>query len=110
MSAKSDEQPEWFKQWQHKFYRSKAWNELRQRFMMQQGMRSSYSGKLITGRYVVHHKIAITPDNYQDESITLNIDNLQLLTLNEHTTVTFSDLPIYSKEQASSMDRNVNLF
>ncbi|HGR7016223.1 TPA: HNH endonuclease, partial [Streptococcus pneumoniae] len=36
-------------------------------------------GRLIHGKSIVDHIIEIDETNYQDESITLNEDNLQLL-------------------------------
>lgn len=35
-----------------------------------------FCGKLITKRRTIHHKIEITPDNYNDENIAFNLDNL----------------------------------
>lgn len=82
--------PSWFREWQLEFYRSKEWQQLRKEVMKDRQMISDYSGTLITGKAVVDHIEEITPYNYDDEEITLNKDNLQLLSFEEHNTKTFS--------------------
>lgn len=42
-------------------------------------MRCDMCGRLIHSKSIVDHIIEIDETNYQDESITLNEDNLQLL-------------------------------
>lgn len=74
------------------------------------GMISDYSGTLITGKAVVDHIIEITPENYQDESITLNPDNLQLLSFAEHNRKTFGDLPRDSVSNYNINKRKDSLF
>ena len=64
-----------------RFYKSKIWQATRKAYA------SSVSGLcercLMAGLYVpgeiVHHKIALTPDNINDPGISLNWDNLELL-------------------------------
>lgn len=83
--------PEWFRQWQTKFYNSKEWISLRDEVRLEKRMRSDHSGKLILGKSIVDHIIEITPDNYMDENITLNKNNLQLLSIEEHNRKTFAE-------------------
>ncbi|QBZ05747.1 HNH endonuclease [Weissella confusa] len=70
-------------------------------------MRSDMSGRLIKGKSIVDHIIPITPSNYLDSRITLSLDNLQLLSLEEHNKKTFNgtDLVFEPPEE-----RRVNLF
>lgn len=84
--------PEWFRTWQKRFYSSKQWRNLREQIMIDRRMISDHSGQLINGKAVLDHKIEITPDNYMDENITLNPENLQLLTFEEHNRKTFGSL------------------
>ena len=68
------------------FYNSKAWKQCRS------GYRKSVGGLcedclkkgLITPGEIVHHKIAITPENITDPSVTLNWQNLKLVCRNCH--------------------------
>lgn len=84
--------PTWFRDWQKKFYKSKEWRKLREEILKDRGMISDYSHTLITGKAVVDHIIEITPSNYEDESITMGWDNLQLLSFEEHNRKTFGTL------------------
>lgn len=68
-------------------------------------MRCDVCGRLIHGKSIVDHIIEIDETNYQDESITLNEDNLQLLCLECHNTKTFQ-----SKINLNLENRNISLF
>lgn len=94
-----------FRTWQIKFYNSKPWRTLRNRIRTTKRMRCDMCGRLIHGKSIVDHIIEIDESNYQDESITLNEDNLQLLCLECHNTKTFQ-----SKINLNLENRNINLF
>ncbi|EGE53902.1 HNH endonuclease signature motif containing protein [Streptococcus parauberis] len=98
--------PDWFRQWQIKFYNNKkVWHPLRNKIRNDRRMRCDMCGKLIKGKSIVDHIIEITPQNYMDESITLNEDNLQLLCFKCHQTKTFGD-----KKNFNLDNRSIDLF
>ena len=102
---KNPKHSDWFRTWQIKFYNSKPWRTLRNRIRTIKRMRCDMCGRLIHGKSIVDHIIEIDESNYQDESITLNEDNLQLLCLECHNTKTFQ-----SKINLNLENRNINLF
>jgi 5-methylcytosine-specific restriction endonuclease McrA len=65
----------------HKFYSSKKWQDCRNAYASSK--RWLCERCLAKGLYhkgsIVHHKIYIDDDNLDDDSITLNFDNLELL-------------------------------
>lgn len=65
----------------HKFYSSKKWQDCRNAYASSK--RWLCERCLEKGLYhkgaIVHHKIYIDDDNLDDDSITLNFDNLELL-------------------------------
>lgn len=102
---KNPKHSDWFRTWQIKFYNSKPWITLRSRIRSTKRMRCDMCGRLIHSKSIVDHIIEIDETNYQDESITLNEDNLQLLCLECHNTKTFQ-----SKINLNLENRNINLF
>jgi len=58
------------------FYRSKAWQDVREYIYMKQHGICERCGEL--GK-IVHHKKHLTPQNINDPAITLGEDNLELL-------------------------------
>lgn len=66
------------KPWAESFYRSQAWKNMRTYIYKRDGGLCADCLKrgLITPAEEVHHIIALTPDNIQDEGITLNEENL----------------------------------
>lgn len=102
---KNPKHSDWFRTWQIKFYNSKPWRTLRSRIRKTKRMRCDMCGRLIHGKSIVDHIIEIDETNYQDESITLNEDNLQLLCIECHNTKTFQ-----SKINLNLENRNINLF
>lgn len=102
---KNPKHSDWFRTWQIKFYNSKPWITLRNRIRSTKRMRCDMCGRLIHSKSIVDHIIEIDETNYQDESITLNEDNLQLLCLECHNTKTFK-----SKINLNLENRNINLF
>lgn len=97
--------PEWFEQWQDKFYHSKEWKALRNEVRNEMGMRCELCHKLIRGRSICDHIEEITPRNYQDVGITLGRKNIQLLCIECHNNKTFSEVMKFEPDN----DRNVNL-
>jgi len=64
-----------------KFYKSQAWKRCRERYAASVGglcERCRKRGQIVPGA-IVHHKIYLTPENINDESVTLNWDNLELV-------------------------------
>ena len=102
---KNPKHSDWFRTWQIKFYNSKPWITLRNRIRSTKRMRCDMCGRLIHSKSIVDHIIEIDETNYQDESITLNEDNLQLLCLECHNTKTCQ-----SKINLNLENRNINLF
>ncbi|QKE71867.1 HNH endonuclease [Arthrobacter citreus] len=67
------------KPWAKKFYNSSAWGKVRQLCIdRSNGLCESC---MLKGRYtpghIVHHKIYLTPDNINDPTIALGLDNLR---------------------------------
>lgn len=63
------------------FYNSTAWKHARALKKKQAGglcERCLARGLIVPGVHV-HHKIRLTPENLNDPSVTLNLDNLELL-------------------------------
>ena len=63
------------------FYQSIAWKQTRKAFAQSKGglcERCLAQGLIVPGE-IVHHKIHLTPENINDETITLSWDYLELL-------------------------------
>ncbi|MBQ1296499.1 MAG: HNH endonuclease [Clostridiales bacterium] len=63
------------------FYKSKAWQKCRDAYVSSVGglcERCKTRGLIVAGE-IVHHKVHLNVYNIDDESITLNWDNLELL-------------------------------
>lgn len=82
-----------FKIWQSRFYKSKPWILLRGKAIIKSGKQCKRCGKIIyeSGDCEVDHIKEITPDNYKNLEITLNLNNLQVLCHNCHTFKTTID-------------------
>jgi 5-methylcytosine-specific restriction endonuclease McrA len=63
------------------FYKSKAWANCRKTYAASVGglCEDCLKKGLITPGEIVHHVIAITPENITDPAVTLNWDNLRLV-------------------------------
>lgn len=63
------------------FYASPAWRSTRLAYMKSVGglCERCFSKGLIRSGEIVHHKIHLTPENINDEDITLAWDNLELV-------------------------------
>lgn len=102
--------PAEFREWQAKFYKSREWLELAEQIRLDRNMRSDYSGSIIFGLSAVDHIIEITPDNKDDPNITLNPDNLQLLSIEEHNMKTAGTLPPIIEDEFDFSKRKDTLF
>jgi len=95
-----------FERWQRKFYGSKEWERLRNEVRARACMRCEMCGRLIRGRSIVDHITEITPANFEDEAVTLDVGNLQLLCLECHNVKHYGARLDYGMEKRS----DVNLF
>lgn len=109
MSGHVDNAPLWFKQFQQRFYRSKEWKRVRRQAILRSHGISVVSGKQITPPDVilVDHIKPITPENYKDPNITLNVDNLQVMTLKEHNALTFEKDPDFDLKSRTEGDTDL---
>ena len=69
------------KQW----YRRKKWNDVKQVVIERDGGRCQECKKMITGRFIIHHKIPSNKENFYD------LDNLELVCQDCHNRLTFHD-------------------
>lgn len=77
------------------FYVSQAWREFRRALIAERTnprdgiLYSEYSGKPIASGYdvVLHHKQPLTAQNVNDYSVSLNPDNIQIVTHREHNEI-----------------------
>lgn len=65
----------WIKR-KNKFYSSGEWKALRRSIVLRDKNVCQKCGKLIFSKPNVHHVIHLTPNNIDDENISLNPDNL----------------------------------
>lgn len=75
--------------WQKEFYKSKAWKLIRSVVIKRDLNICQECDSLILEKAVVHHIEEITMDNYLDENVTLNVDNLETLCFKCHNKVHF---------------------
>lgn len=68
-----------------KLYHQARWNRTKQKVIAREHGRCERCHKLITGRFIVHHKKLATEDNFFD------LDNLRLLCQECHNFVTFHE-------------------
>lgn len=63
------------------FYKSRAWQQCREGYLLKVNGRCERCLKkgLHVPAKIVHHKIWLTEENYQDPSVSLNFDNLEAL-------------------------------
>ncbi len=84
------------KEYARKFYKSQAWKGVRQLAMdRSHGLceRCLRAGYLVPGE-AVHHKIEITAENIHDKTVTLNLDNLEVLCRKCHAEVHMNGLNV----------------
>lgn len=81
------------KDFARKFYNSSVWHDCRRAYAAYRGglcercLRRGY----ITPGQIVHHKIPLTPENINDENITLSWDNLELVCRDCHGEIHSAD-------------------
>ena len=76
------------------FYRSKEWADFRQVIIAERTATDGFVYDEITGKPIVkaydiilHHKIELTLENVNDASITLNPDNIQVVSFRTHNEI-----------------------
>ena len=78
------------------FYNSDVWRAFRQSVIAEAIeaddaglLRSEFSGDVIVNQYecILHHKIPLTMQNVNDYSVSLNRDNIMLVTYQEHNII-----------------------
>lgn len=76
------------------FYRSQEWEDFRQVIIAQRMHEDGFVYDEITGKRIVkaydiicHHKIELTLDNVNDASISLNPDNIQIVSFKTHNEI-----------------------
>lgn len=57
-------------------YKTKRWQQVRQAVIFRDKDICFFCGKLILDRRTIHHKEELNEQNWQDESIAYNLDNL----------------------------------
>lgn len=72
-----------------RFYSSKAWQRTRAAYAKSRGnlCELCLAKGLFNPCEIVHHKVALTPDNIDDPNITLNWDNLQCVCRDCHAAI-----------------------
>lgn len=70
----------------HQFYCSKAWRDLSFRLKIERGGKCERTGEVFAdmSQLIAHHKIELTEDNVDDPNISLNPDNIEIISFNEH--------------------------
>lgn len=66
------------KKWQMAIYKSSRWKNLRYEIYKRDLGLCYFCGKGVLKKFVIHHKIELNDDNYHDENISFNPDNLVL--------------------------------
>jgi hypothetical protein len=70
----------------HQFYCSKAWRDLSFRLKVERGGKCERTGEVFAdmSQLIAHHKIELTEDNVDDPNISLNPNNIEIISFNEH--------------------------
>lgn len=87
------------KQW----YRRKKWNDVKKVVIERDGGRCQECKKMITGRFIIHHKIPANKENFYD------LDNLELVCQDCHNRLTFHDDINKNHQQASLLSGSDDL-
>lgn len=95
-----------FRKWQHKFYNSKQWKDLRNEVRRRKRMTCDVCHRFIRGKSICDHIKEITPENKDSLEVILNFENLQLLCFECHNAKTFGEKINFVIEKR----KNVNLF
>ena len=79
-----------------KRYKSKQWQKVRNiKLSMQPFCERCLLQGIFTPAYIVHHKEYITDQNYFNDNVFFNIDNLESICLAHHNEEHFSDKKEY---------------
>lgn len=79
-----------------KKYHSKRWQKLRkQKIILNPVCERCYKKGIIVPTYIVHHKEYITDNNYMDDNIFFNINNLESLCIDCHNKEHFEEKQNY---------------
>ena len=81
-----------------RLYDTQRWRRTRSMVVERAGGRCERCGKMITGRFIVHHKTPATFENFY------NPDILQLLCIECHNTVTFVENVKRKESEIYSID------
>ena len=73
-------------EWAKAFYHSSAWLKCRDSYIKKVFGLCEYKGCSDPG-YILHHKIRLTPENINDQDVTLNHDHLEFLCLLHHNQI-----------------------
>ena len=70
----------------HQFYCSKAWRDLSFRLKVERGGKCERTGEVFAdmSQLIAHHKIELTEDNVDDPNISLNPNNIEIISHAEH--------------------------
>lgn len=70
----------------HQFYCSREWMDFSFKLKVERGGKCERTGEVLEdfSQLIGHHKIEITEDNVNDPHISLNPDNIEIISLNEH--------------------------
>lgn len=90
-----------------KKYKSKRWQKLRRQKLIQNPMCERCAKKgIYVPAYIVHHKEYITEQNYEDDNIFFNINNLESLCKQCHNTEHFADKVEYKFDENGDLIKN----
>ena len=64
------------KYWQEAVYKNPRWQYIRQQVIKRDRDICYFCGKLILKKRTIHHIVEIDEQNYSDENIAFNLDNL----------------------------------
>ncbi len=70
----------------HAFYCSKPWRDLSLRLKIERGGKCERTGEIFAdmSQLIAHHKIELTEDNVDDPAVSLNPDNIEIISFTEH--------------------------
>lgn len=70
----------------HSFYVAKQWRDLAYRLKVERGGKCERTGEIFAdmSQLIAHHKIALTEDNVDNPAISLNPDNIEIISFEEH--------------------------
>lgn len=70
----------------HLFYTSREWKQLAYKLKIERGGKCERSGEVFAdlSQLIAHHRIPLTEDNIDNPSISLNPDNIEIISFKEH--------------------------